>query len=194
MANSDHNIQTLSTRGISINNCVVYMDRWAEGMGTPTTELGYHATANFNANVDKVIMSSGTPDLIEEVFNGKEGGTLDLEVDNHTYLNYINATGTGLCTTSGGGTWSMGGSVETNKVAIRIKHIMTDGNPYYINIWRATGGGALPLSFTKGGGTSNNKYKISFMLMKQKTVSSQMCDWAGAILPAGAYLLKCTFD
>ncbi len=190
MADKHYNAQTLTNSRISIQNCVVYMDAntQTDSAGTtPSTDLGFNATVTFNPTAEQVKMYDGSPSMLKDVFVGKEDASIDIECDEHFYKTYLRAISTGICTTSGDGSMSQGGLMETNKVGIRIQHILATGNCEEIYLWKCVGTGVLPISFAKGSGTEHNKYKIGFNVLYQEV------DWSGSDLKRGAFLYHIAF-
>lgn len=190
MVDTHYNAQTLTKSNISVQNCKIYMDANAqpESVGvTPTTELGFFANVTFNPTAEQVKMYTGSPAMLKDVFVGKEDAAIDIECDEHFYQTYCRAMSTGLCTTSGRGSYSQGGLMQTSKVGILVEHILVGGNPMYIYLWKCVGTGVLPLSFAKGSGTEHNKYKIGFNVLFQET------DWADAPLSRGQFLYHIEF-
>jgi len=182
-----YNRQTLEGRKVSIGMGKIYAAEWetptADGV-TPSDELAFANSVTFNLTASQVELYNGTPALLEEVFVGKEEGSITINVDEHDYRAWCRQYATGLCDSSDE-SFSGGGLIQTNKSMIKFRSEYNDGSYRDWFFWRCVGDGVLSVPYEKGDGTTHNTVDMTFKLMHQTGETT----WASGVALADGELL-----
>jgi len=176
------NLPTYDTDKFSFGPCVIYA---GPAGSTPTTCIGaVRGGASLEITREIIEVTQGNPALVVKRYVTNETGSFTVTGIEWDFDNFARALSGGTTTST---SFTFGGSVSLDDLALKVVHETPSGITYNIYLWRVNGAGTLTIPFSDE--VHEFEYTFNLLIPWDNDLGAAI-DWAGNTLSTGEQLFK----